>query len=71
MLKNTSEYSTFADFAIEDNGIRFLHGANKKHKSKLDEAKKKSGVLHFCTCNKEFIPESGFWVPEKVYSFGT
>jgi hypothetical protein len=27
-------------------------------------------VVHFCTCNKAFIPESSFWVPDKVYSFG-
>jgi len=42
----------------------------KKIKTKLDtNGKSKLSVVHFCTCNKEFIPESGLWVPEKIYGF--
>ena len=68
MLQTTNEYQQFANLALDDNGVRFLHAVNEKQKSHIDTSKKL--VLHFCTCNKEFIPESGFWVPEKVYSFG-
>lgn len=68
MLQTTSEYQQFANLALDDNGVRFLNEVNKKIKSGLDT--KNRAVLHFCTCNKEFIPESGFWVPQKVYDFG-
>lgn len=61
MLQTTSEYQQFANLALDDNGVRFLNEVNKKIKSGLDT--KNRAVLHFCTCNKEFIPESGFWVP--------
>lgn len=67
MLQTTEEYQQFANLALDDNGVRFLHAANKKSKSALDNKEKTR--LHFCTCNKEFIPESGFWVPENVYTF--
>lgn len=59
----------FANFALDDGCVRFLHEMNKKAKTKIDRPEKASS-FHFCTCNKEFIPESGFWVPEKIYSFG-
>lgn len=26
--------------------------------------------MHFCTCNKAFIPETALWVPEKIYDYG-
>lgn len=68
MLQTTNEYQQFANLALEDDGVRFLHSMNQKVKTHIDTSKKIS--LHFCTCNKEFIPESGFWVPDKVYSFG-
>ena len=68
MLQTTEEYQQFANLALDDNGIRFLNAVNTKIKSSLDTKEKTK--LHFCTCNKEFIPESGFWVPEKVYSYG-
>ena len=45
-----------------------MQEVNKKVKTKLDKTKAVS-VLHFCTCNKDFIPESGMWVPEKIYGF--
>ena len=71
MLQSTVEYQDFAKFALDDDGVRFLHKVNKDTKSKLDNPpNKNSQTIHFCTCNKAFIPESGFWVPEKVYSFG-
>ena len=71
MLQSTAEYQDFARFALDDNGVRFLHSVNKDLKTKLDvPANKTSQSMHFCTCNKAFIPESGFWVPEKAYSFG-
>jgi len=38
-------------------------------KTRLDAPSDKAH-FHFCTCNKEFIPEAGLWVPEKVYNFG-
>ena len=68
MLETTAEYQQFAHLALEDDGVRFLHSVNKKIKTHIDSTKKAS--LHFCTCNKDFIPESGFWVPDKVYSLG-
>lgn len=68
MLQTTNEYQQFANLGLEDNGVRFLNEVNKKIKSSLDT--KQRTTLHFCTCNKEFIPESGFWVPEKVYNYG-
>ena len=67
MLQNTSEYQQFANLALDDDYVRFLNQANKKIKTKIDTYGQ--SVLHFCTCNKDFIPESGLWVPEKVYSF--
>jgi hypothetical protein len=71
MLQSTSEYKDFARFALDDDGVRFLNNANKDLKTKLDNAPNKNlQSIHFCTCNKAFIPESGFWVPDKVYSFG-
>jgi hypothetical protein len=66
----------FADLAVNDNGVRFLHHVNKVNKSKIDtnagnsKSSNPSAHMHFCTCNKAFIPETSFWVPEKVYSFG-
>ncbi len=69
MLKNTSEYQQFAEFALDDNGVRFLNSVNKTVKTKLDAPTDQSH-FHFCTCNKAFIPETGFWVPESVYHFG-
>lgn len=68
MLQTTNEYQQFANLALDDNGVRFLNTVNKKIKSAIDS--KEKSTLHFCTCNKEFIPESGFWVPEKVYTYG-
>lgn len=67
MLQTTDEYQQFANLGLDDNGVRFLHEVNKKVKTKMD--KSKQTTLHFCTCNKEFIPEAGLWVPEKIYSF--
>jgi hypothetical protein len=69
MLKNTSEYQKFAEFALDDDGVRFLNNVNKTVKTKLDTPADQSH-FHFCTCNKAFIPESGFWVPDNVYTFG-
>ena len=68
MLKSTAEYQKFADFALDDNGVRFLINANQSVKTKLDGPNQAN--LHFCTCNKAFIPEAAMWVPEKVYDFG-
>ncbi len=62
MLQTTEEYQQFANLGLDDNGVRFLHEANKKFKTRIDKSKPFS-VLHFCTCNKESIPESGLWVP--------
>ena len=56
MLKSTSEYKQFADFAINDEGVRFLINANQTVKTKHDAGGDKN-VIHFCTCNKAFIPE--------------
>ena len=67
MLQTTEEYQQFANLGLDDNGVRFLNSVNKKVKSFLDTKEKTK--LHFCTCNKDFIPESGFWVPDKVYSY--
>jgi len=69
MLKATVEYQKFADFALEDDGVKFLSNVNKTVKTKLD-APSVQNHFHFCTCNKEFIPEAFMWVPEKVYDFG-
>lgn len=69
MLKSTAEYKTFADFALEDDGVRFLTNASNTVKTRLD-APSDQNHFHFCTCNKAFIPESALWVPEKVYDFG-
>lgn len=69
MLKSTAEYKTFADFALEDDGVRFLTNANNTVKTRLDTPADRN-QFHFCTCNKAFIPESALWVPEKVYDFG-
>ena len=62
MLKTTSEYRTFADFALNDEGVRFLTNANNSVKTKID-APADQQHIHFCTCNKAFIPEAGLWVP--------
>ena len=69
MLKSTAEYRNFADFALDDNGVRFLTNANKTVKTRLD-APADQAHMHFCTCNKAFIPENSLWVPEKVYDYG-
>ena len=68
MLQNTEEYQQFANIGLDDDGTRFLHEVNKKVKTKIDRPGN-APSFHFCTCNKEFIPESGLWVPEKVYAF--
>jgi hypothetical protein len=46
-----------------------LSNLNKTVKTKLDTPNGQNH-FHFCTCNKEFIPEAFLWVPEKVYDFG-
>ena len=69
MLKTTEEYNKFAEFAIDDDGVRFLTNVNKTVKTKLDTPAGQSH-FHFCTCNKAFIPEPLLWVPEKAYDFG-
>ena len=69
MLKNTEEYQKFAEFALDDDGTRFLTNANKSIKTKLDTPGNQSH-FHFCTCNKAFIPEHFLWIPEKAYNFG-
>lgn len=51
----------FAELAMDDNGVRFLHHVNKEKKGKLDVMKgdgkgNNNGMVHFCTCNKAFIP---------------
>lgn len=64
MLQSTAEYKEFANFALDDDGVRFLSNVNKNKKSKIDTSPSNYvQTLHFCTCNKQFIPESGFWVP--------
>jgi len=73
MLQATEEYRDFAMFALGDERVRFLQEVNKeKKKSKLDvDGRVNTGrVIHFCSCNKDFIQENTFWVPEKVYDFG-
>ena len=67
MLKTTAEYNKFAEFALDDDGIRFLTNLNKNVKTKLDSEQTQ---IHFCTCNKAFIPEPLLWVPEKAYDYG-
>jgi len=62
MLQSTSEYQQFANLALDDDGVRFLHEVNKKVKTKTDKPSNIS-TFHYCTCNKEFIPEAGLWVP--------
>ena len=62
MLKSTAEYNKFADFALDDNGVRFLTNANQSVKTRLD-GPADQGHIHFCTCNKAFIPEAALWVP--------
>ena len=69
MLKSTAQYKTFSEFALDDNGVRFLTNINPKVKTRLD-APADQGHIHFCTCNKAFIPEAALWVPEKVYDYG-
>ncbi len=70
----TDEYKEFAKFGLEDNGIALLTEASKNKKTKIDSSKqelnKKSMRLHFCSCNKQFIPETYLWVPESIYEFG-
>lgn len=70
MLQNTAEYHYFSKFAELDNGIHFLRYPNQTKKSQFDANNGKKKNVHFCTCNKEFIPEAAFWVPEKIYKFG-
>jgi hypothetical protein len=55
MLKSTAEYKKFADFALDDDGARFLINANQSVKTRLD-VPSEQGHIHFCTCNKAFIP---------------
>lgn len=57
MLQSTEEYQTFANLAIEDNGVRFLHSMNERKKTKIDLLPSGSREVaktnvHFCTCNK-------------------
>jgi len=57
MLQSTAEYKDFARFALEDDGVRFLHSVNKDRKTKMDNPPNKNlQSIHFCTCNKAFIP---------------
>ena len=56
MLKSTSEYQKFAEFALEDDGVRFLTNVSKNVKTRLDAPTQSQTHFHFCTCNKEFIP---------------
>jgi hypothetical protein len=60
MLKTTTEYREFANFAIAEGGVRFLHETNKKVKTNLD---KPPQSIHFCSCNKSYIPEPALWIP--------
>ena len=54
-----------------DDGVEFLRQPNQLKKSALDaDQKAKKTIIHFCSCNKDFIAESNFWVPDKMYSFG-
>jgi hypothetical protein len=62
LLKATTEYGKFAELALEDEGVRFLTNANKNIKTVID-GNQGSKTLHFCTCNKAFIPEAALWVP--------
>ena len=68
MLEKTSEYEYFSKFALMDEGVEFLRLQNQSKKTTLDANEKK--LVHFCNCNQEFISESNFWVPSKIYSFG-
>ncbi len=63
MLEATEEYKNFAKLALEDDGVRHLGKVGKN--SKLSGANDESHgrMLHFCSCNKDFIPEENFWVP--------
>ncbi len=57
MLQATTEYQDFAKIALDDGSVRFLHNVNKNIKTKLDNPNTKGGqTIHFCTCNKAFIP---------------
>ena len=69
MLEKTAEYEYFSKFALMDDGVEFLRQPNLFKKTGLD-ADQKDKKVHFCSCNKEFIPESSFWVPTKIYNFG-
>lgn len=66
MLKTTTEYRDYANLAIADGGVRFLHETNRKIKTNID---KPPQSMHFCSCNKAFIPEPALWVPDNVYSY--
>jgi|JI6StandDraft_1071083.scaffolds.fasta_scaffold108922_3 hypothetical protein len=68
MLKTTAEYREFANLAIADGGARFLHETNRKVKTHIDKPPQAQS-MHFCSCNKAFIPEPALWVPDNVYSF--
>ncbi len=59
MLQSTEEYKMFAELAMDDNGVRFLHHVNKDKKGKIDltmnsptSTSTSPTRLHFCTCNK-------------------
>jgi hypothetical protein len=68
ILKTTAEYRYFADFALQDEGVRFLTNTNKTTKTNLDIPQ--NAQIHFCSCNRVFIPEPFLWVPEKAYNYG-
>ena len=70
MLEATDEYKNFAKLALEDGGVRHLGNVGKKSKISGVNDESHGRMVHFCSCNKEFIPEENFWVPEKVYDFG-
>ncbi len=70
MLEATEEYKNFAKLALEDDGVRHLGKVGKKSKLSGGNDESHGRMLHFCSCNKDFIPEENFWVPEKVYDFG-
>ena len=68
MLQGTEEYRHFADLGVMDGGLNLLMVPKLSKKSALDAAGQ--GKVHFCSCNKEFVPESALWVPKGVYSVG-
>ena len=74
MLEMTDQYKNFARFGLDDNGITLLEEASKTIKTEVScetrRENKKQGKLHFCSCNKQFIPETYLWVPESIYEYG-